>query len=337
MENNSVIKGLYLLRGQLSFFTELISPERPIDFGGAVATNAKATISEVEAHLAVFRKHLPLGFVEVEEIQDKWIEEVGRYAKQFVDMKDTDGTSLGVLFRKLVDSLKQMCVFLNNPPENDLLCFYSSIIDDYRNSHEGMKDQRDYLKWKNMLPQDKLHEAIKARVALEINTLETNVSGCHANHLFDVEKRIVNADGMARYIYFNPQRFNICNGENNSELTCLLRFILIMEWIAQDLAVLSDSDNDTPDVLNSEQAKKYWQRLQQCGFVDSQNQLQKGTTRQQAMYIAELFAEKMGIKSKWKTFEDLWGINNLAQEKQKCTDLGKLPARSDVIDKIFED
>lgn len=89
--------------------------------------------------------------------------------------------------------------------------------------------------------------------------------------------------------------------------------------------------------LATEQAKKYWRRLMEEKFVDKRFMLLESTTRQQAMYIAELFAEKMGIKSKWKTFEDLWGINNLAQEKQKCTDLGKLPARSDVIDKIFED
>ena len=89
--------------------------------------------------------------------------------------------------------------------------------------------------------------------------------------------------------------------------------------------------------LATEQAKKYWKRLMEEKFVDERFMLLESTTRQQAMYIAELFAEKMGIKSKWKTFEDLWGINNLAQEKQKSTDLGKLPARSDVIDRIFED
>lgn len=89
--------------------------------------------------------------------------------------------------------------------------------------------------------------------------------------------------------------------------------------------------------LATEQAMKYWERLKEQNFVDKRLMLLESTTRQQAMYIAELFAEKMGITTKWKTFEDLWGINNLAQEKQKCTDLGKLPARSDVIDEIFKD
>ena len=53
--------------------------------------------------------------------------------------------------------------------------------------------------------------------------------------------------------------------------------------------------------------------------------------------LAMAFAEKLGLKTKWKTFEDFWGINNLAQEKNKSIELGKLPTRSNVIDKVFED
>ena len=89
--------------------------------------------------------------------------------------------------------------------------------------------------------------------------------------------------------------------------------------------------------LATKQAMKYWKRLMEHEFVDQQYKLLPTTTRQQAMYIAEAFAEKLGLKTKWKTFEDFWGINNLAQEKNKSLELGKLPARSDVIDKIFRD
>ena len=61
------------------------------------------------------------------------------------------------------------------------------------------------------------------------------------------------------------------------------------------------------------------------------------TTRKQAMYIAELFADRLGIKSKWKTFEQQWGISNLAQEKWDMQETGSTPSRSKEIDKIFED
>ena len=112
----------------------------------------------------------------------------------------------------------------------------------------------------------------------------------------------------------------------------------LCNWLREDYEQsLLPKNEALSGPLATEKAMKYWRRLMEQKFVDKRFMLMESTTRQQAMYIAELFAEKMGIKSKWKTFEDLWGINNLAQEKQKCTDLGKLPARSDVIDKIFED
>ena len=89
--------------------------------------------------------------------------------------------------------------------------------------------------------------------------------------------------------------------------------------------------------LGSEEAMVYWKLLQKAGFVDADCQLLPETTRKQAMYIAELFAEKLGITSKWKTFERLWGISNLAQEKWDFQQTGTMPSRSKDIDEIFKD
>jgi len=89
--------------------------------------------------------------------------------------------------------------------------------------------------------------------------------------------------------------------------------------------------------LETDEAKKYWLRLEKAGFVDANGALMPATTRKQAMYIAELFAERLGIKSKWKTFEQQWGISNLAQEKWDMQETGSTPSRSKEIDKIFED
>jgi len=72
------------------------------------------------------------------------------------------------------------------------------------------------------------------------------------------------------------------------------------------------SDND---ILISENAEKYWKKLEEKEFVDKGHKLLPSTTRQQAMLIAENFAMKLKLKAKWKPFERLWGINNLAQEK----------------------
>ena len=91
------------------------------------------------------------------------------------------------------------------------------------------------------------------------------------------------------------------------------------------------------EALLTEDAEKYWQRLQKCKFVDEDRRLLAGTTRKQAMYIAEAFAERIGIRSKWKTFERFWCISNLAQEKWDLQQTGSMPSRYKEIDKIFAD
>ena len=107
--------------------------------------------------------------------------------------------------------------------------------------------------------------------------------------------------------------------------------MLSMEWIEQQTTTTKETK------LKTDEAKKYWLRLEEAGFTDANCALMPETTRKQAMYIAELFAEKIGIKSKWKTFEQLWGISNLAQEKWDMQETGSTPSRSKEIDKIFED
>ena len=95
---------------------------------------------------------------------------------------------------------------------------------------------------------------------------------------------------------------------------------------------------ELPPELSTQEAMKYWDQLEEAGFTDSNKQLCPTTSRQQAWYIAELFAEKLELKNtKWKPFQMLWGINNLAQEKQHSQDTGQLPNRAKDIDKIFED
>jgi len=89
------------------------------------------------------------------------------------------------------------------------------------------------------------------------------------------------------------------------------------------------------EALHTKVANKYWTRLQISGFVDDEQQLTPETTRKQAMLIAEAFAEKIGIKSKWKTFQQQWNINNLAQEKWELLEDGMIIPRQDEIARIF--
>ena len=94
---------------------------------------------------------------------------------------------------------------------------------------------------------------------------------------------------------------------------------------------------EVDDRLTSPAAMNYWKRLEEQGFVGHDCQLLPETSRRQAMYIADLFSDKLGLKAKWKPFETLWGISNLAQEKYKMQETGSMPKRYKDIDKVFAD
>jgi len=107
--------------------------------------------------------------------------------------------------------------------------------------------------------------------------------------------------------------------------------------VNMNLPQIEEKSAPLPDVLATDQAKKYWEQLKQKKFVDGRYMLLKSTTRQQAAYIADLFSEKLEITTKWKTFQDFWNIKYLAQERYQMTQIGKLPSRSHDIKDIFDD
>ncbi len=88
--------------------------------------------------------------------------------------------------------------------------------------------------------------------------------------------------------------------------------------------------------LFTPQTEPYWQALEEAGFVGKDRRLLPKTSRQQAAYIAEIFAEKLKLKAKFKYFQELWGVRNLAQEKWTRHEKGVNPPRHREIDEIFE-
>ncbi len=88
--------------------------------------------------------------------------------------------------------------------------------------------------------------------------------------------------------------------------------------------------------LFTPQTEPYWQALEEAGFVGKDRRLLSKTTRQQAAYIAEAFADKLKLKAKFKYFQELWGVRNLAQEKWARQEKGVNPSRHREIDEIFK-
>ena len=89
--------------------------------------------------------------------------------------------------------------------------------------------------------------------------------------------------------------------------------------------------------LLTAEAQVLWQQLRDARFIVADGYaLAEGISANQAAYIADRMAEKLKIKKKWKLFQQLWGISNMAQLAGSWQQTGKLPPRSDEIDKIMK-
>ena len=59
-----------------------------------------------------------------------------------------------------------------------------------------------------------------------------------------------------------------------------------------------------PEVLATDRAMRLWEKGRQAGYVDEC--YQPLLSRTQSALLADAMAEQLGIKEKWKAFEELW-------------------------------
>lgn len=93
---------------------------------------------------------------------------------------------------------------------------------------------------------------------------------------------------------------------------------------------------EVPEELRTADAEEIWANLREGGFIVADGYaLAKGVSANLATYIADCMAESLGITQKWKVFQRLWGIRNMAQLSASWKETGKLPPRADEIDKLM--
>ena len=89
-----------------------------------------------------------------------------------------------------------------------------------------------------------------------------------------------------------------------------------------------------PAELATEAAMVYWRNAQAKGWVNADYSF--NGTRPQMAYFAEIMAEKLGLKYKWKPFIKLWEYRYLPQNRKRSRDLiGKVEEEKE-IERIFE-
>lgn len=141
---------------------------------------------------------------------------------------------------------------------------------------------------------------------------------------------VVDPVRVGRYFYASRKEPNA-----KSHRTNFLKYMHKIGLAQEEMKHVEGIACTLPEVLSTSEAMPYWKRLQKAGFVDEQYQLLPETTRKQAMYIADVFSDKLQLQTKWKPFQDLWHIKNLAQEKWEMQETGKPPILSEAIDAIF--
>ena len=209
---------------------------------------------------------------------------------------------------QVADFLKwKLLRHLNDPSEREL-----DMVD--------MKKVRDFLPYSYILPKDFKIQCAKFR--------------CFDSWKGDIIRLDYGSWGKYLFQHYNEM--------TDDERYAFIELDIMLELINQDLEGLEPETKEDlkvllPELLATQRALIYWELLKMHKFVDSNYMLLPSTTRQQAMYIAEIFAEKLKLPSKWKLFENYWGIKNLAQEKNQFLETGKSPTRADVIDEIFKD
>ena len=157
-------------------------------------------------------------------------------------------------------------------------------------------------------------------------------------HYSELRKLVMYRDGLlavdpvrvGRYFYVSRKE-----PYAKSHRTNFLKYMHKIGLAQEEMMHVEGIACTLPEVLSTSEAMPYWKRLQKAGFVDEQYQLRPETTRKQAMYIADVFSDKLQLQTKWKPFQDLWHIKNLAQEKWEMQETGKPPILSEAIDAIF--
>ena len=95
-----------------------------------------------------------------------------------------------------------------------------------------------------------------------------------------------------------------------------------------------DSGVDLPDVLATDEAMALWRKAQAAGWID--DNYQPKLSRTQAALLADVMAERLGIKEKWKVFEGLWHRKYMYHDYYRAMEQQQSLDFQDMLKRLFE-
>lgn len=91
-----------------------------------------------------------------------------------------------------------------------------------------------------------------------------------------------------------------------------------------------------PACLRTSEAEEVWDCLRDADFIVMNGyDLAEDISANQATYIADCLALRFDIKQKWKVFQTLWKIKNMAQLANSWKEVGRLPPKHKLIRNII--
>ena len=88
-----------------------------------------------------------------------------------------------------------------------------------------------------------------------------------------------------------------------------------------------------PPELATEAAIVLWKKAQAAGYVNAN--YQPLISRTQAALLADTMAERLGIKEKWKVFEELWNRKNMYNDYYKALEQQQSLAFQDTLKRVI--
>ena len=96
----------------------------------------------------------------------------------------------------------------------------------------------------------------------------------------------------------------------------------------------AEASKSLPDVLATDKAMVLWRKAQRAGYVDEH--YQPLLSRTQAALLADALAERLGIKEKWKVFEDLWHRKYMYHDYYRAMEQQQSLDFQDTLKRLFE-
>ena len=127
-----------------------------------------------------------------------------------------------------------------------------------------------------------------------------------------------------------------------SDIQAIFHLDKMLELIHEDIKKLPQEDKKKeelsatlPMALATPEAMILWKKAQDAGYVDEH--YQPLLSRTEAALLADVMAEKLGIKEKWKVFEAIWSRNNMRNDYNDALNQQKTRKILEHLKKTFSD